>query len=83
MQSLIVTPTSLIYHWLAEFKRFDNNLTIRLVSGMREERRGVIAEIAADPTVDVVLTSYPLLRRDIELIRGSSSASRSWTRRSS
>ncbi len=70
MQSLIVTPTSLIYHWLAEFKRFDNNLTIRLISGMREERRGVIAEIAADPTVDVVLTSYPLLRRDIELIRG-------------
>ena len=31
MQSLIVTPTSLIYHWLAEFKRFDNNLTVRLV----------------------------------------------------
>jgi superfamily II DNA or RNA helicase len=69
-QSLIVTPTSLIYHWLAEFKRFDNNLTIRLVSGMREERRREIAEIAADPAVDVVLTSYPLLRRDIEMIRG-------------
>ena len=69
-QSLIVTPTSLIYHWLAEFKRFDNNLTIRLVSGMREERRREIADIAADPAVDVVLTSYPLLRRDIEMIRG-------------
>ncbi|MFH1879604.1 MAG: SNF2-related protein, partial [Bacillota bacterium] len=69
MQSLIVTPTSLIYHWLAEFKRFDNNLTIRLVSGMREERRRIIAETRADPSVDVVLTSYPLLRRDIELIR--------------
>ncbi len=69
MQSLIVTPTSLIYHWLAEFKRFDNDLTIRMVSGMREERRRMIAEIAADPAVDVVLTSYPLLRRDIELIR--------------
>ena len=70
MQSLIVTPTSLIYHWLAEFKRFDNNLTIRMVSGMREERRRMIAEAQADPNVDVVLTSYPLLRRDIEQIRG-------------
>ncbi|HPF88042.1 MAG TPA: SNF2-related protein, partial [Candidatus Limiplasma sp.] len=68
MQSLVVTPTSLIYHWLAEFKRFDDNLTIRLVTGMREERRRVIIEIADDSTVDVVLTSYPLLRRDIELI---------------
>ena len=69
MKSLIVTPTSLIYHWLAEFKRFDDNLTIRLVNGMREERRREIAAIQKDKTVDVVLTSYPLLRRDIELIR--------------
>ncbi len=70
MKSLVVTPTSLIYHWLAEFKRFDDNLTIRLVSGLREERHGVLTEIAADPSVDVVLTSYPLLRRDIEMVRG-------------
>ncbi|MBE0600199.1 MAG: SNF2 helicase associated domain-containing protein, partial [Firmicutes bacterium] len=68
-QNLIVTPTSLIYHWLAEFKRFDSDLTIRLVTGMREDRRRVLMEIAGDPTVDVVLTSYPLLRRDIELIK--------------
>ena len=68
-KSLIVTPTSLVYHWLAEFKRFDNDLTIRLVSGMREDRRRMLLEIADDPTVDVVLTSYPLLRRDIALIR--------------
>ncbi len=68
-QNIIVTPTSLIYHWLAEFKRFDSDLTIRLVTGMREDRRRVLSEIAGDPTVDVVLTSYPLLRRDIELVK--------------
>ena len=67
--NLIVTPTSLIYHWLAEFKRFDSNLTIRLVTGMREDRRKQLVEIAKDPSVDVVLTSYPLLRRDIELVK--------------
>ncbi len=69
MKSLIVTPTSLVYHWLAEFKRFDDSLTVRLISGVREERNRQIAEVKADPTVDVVLTSYPLLRRDIETIR--------------
>jgi superfamily II DNA or RNA helicase len=69
MKSLIVTPTSLVYHWLAEFKRFDESLTVRLVSGVREERRKQIDELRADPAVDVILTSYPLLRRDIDQIR--------------
>ncbi|HPJ02300.1 MAG TPA: SNF2-related protein [Candidatus Limiplasma sp.] len=68
-KNLIVTPTSLIYHWLAEFKRFDSDLTIRLVTGMREDRRRELMEIANDSSVDVVLTSYPLLRRDIELMK--------------
>ncbi len=68
-QNLIVTPTSLIYHWLAEFKRFDKNLTIRLVTGLREDRRKELQNIMGDRSVDVVLTSYPLLRRDIDLIK--------------
>jgi len=69
MMSVIVTPTSLVYHWLAEFKRFDDNLTVRIITGVREERRRQIEEAKADPSVDVLLTSYPLLRRDIENIR--------------
>ncbi len=68
-RSLIVTPTSLIYHWLAEFKRFDESLAVRVVSGHREERRQTIEAIQADEEVDVILTSYPLLRRDIDLLR--------------
>jgi len=69
MMSLIVTPTSLVYHWLAEFKRFDDSLTVRLITGVREERRRQIATLRDEPGVDVVLTSYPLLRRDIELLK--------------
>ncbi len=69
MKSLIVTPTSLVYHWLAEFKRFDESLTVRLVTGVREERRRQIEDIKADSAVDVILTSYPLLRRDIDILR--------------
>ncbi|MDD3410489.1 MAG: SNF2-related protein, partial [Eubacteriales bacterium] len=68
-KSIIVSPTSLIYHWLAELKRFDDQLTVRLVSGIREERQRAIEDIARDETVDVVLTSYPLLRRDIEQLK--------------
>ncbi len=69
MKSIIVTPTSLVYHWVAEFKRFDDSLTVRLVTGVREERRRQIEELRDDPGVDVILTSYPLLRRDIENLR--------------
>ncbi|NLV59587.1 MAG: DEAD/DEAH box helicase family protein [Clostridiales bacterium] len=68
-KSIIVTPTSLVYHWLAEFKRFDESLIVRLVGGQREERRQTIESIKADDQVDVILTSYPLLRRDIDLFR--------------
>jgi hypothetical protein len=69
MKSIIVTPTSLVYHWVAEFKRFDDSLTVRLVTGVREERRRQIEELRGDAGVDVILTSYPLLRRDIENLR--------------
>jgi len=63
--SLIVTPTSLIYHWLAECKHFDDALTVRLLDGGREERTREINEIMRSGGVDIILTSYPLLRRDI------------------
>ncbi|MBP3540877.1 MAG: DEAD/DEAH box helicase, partial [Clostridia bacterium] len=68
-KNIIVTPTSLTYHWLAELKRFDDSLTVRVITGHRAERRHTIQDIKNDPTVDVILTSYPLLRRDIEYLR--------------
>lgn len=68
-KSIIVTPTSLVYHWLAEFKRFDESLVVRLIGGQREERRQAVESAKADEEVDVILTSYPLLRRDIDLLR--------------
>ncbi len=68
-KNIIVTPTSLSYNWLAEFKRFDDSLTVRLISGMREDRRRMIDEIKQSSDIDVILISYPLLRRDIELLK--------------
>ena len=68
-KSIIVTPTSLTYHWLAEFKRFDDSMRVRVIVGPREERRRIIADIRQDDQVDIILTSYPLLRRDIDLLK--------------
>lgn len=65
-KSIIVTPTSLTYHWLAELKRFDDSLIVRVVTGQRDERRHAIRDLQQSNDVDVILTSYPLLRRDID-----------------
>ncbi|MDD3336631.1 MAG: DEAD/DEAH box helicase, partial [Eubacteriales bacterium] len=68
-KSIIVTPTSLTYHWLAELKRFDDSLIVRVITGQREERRHAIRDMKLAEDVDVVLTSYPLLRRDIQYLK--------------
>lgn len=36
------------------------------MTGQRDERRHTIADLKKDDSVDVILTSYPLLRRDVE-----------------
>ena len=69
MKSMIVTPTSLTYHWLAELKRFDETLVVRVITGARDERRQAIEAMKKEDDVDVILTSYPLLRRDIDHLR--------------
>ena len=64
--SLIVAPTSLTYHWLAEARRFAPELKVMLLTGpqaKREELMRGLADGTAD--CDAVITSYPLLRRDI------------------
>ncbi|MBE5778585.1 MAG: DEAD/DEAH box helicase [Clostridiales bacterium] len=68
-KSIIVTPTSLTYHWLAELKRFDDSLRVRVITGQRTDRRHAIADLKQDDSVDVILTSYPLLRRDIDYLK--------------
>lgn len=59
---LIVCPTSLVYNWLDEFENFSPQIRATVVSGNPQERQGMIAQIAY---FDVMITSYPLIRRDI------------------
>lgn len=60
---LIVCPSSLIYNWEAELNRFAPNLKATVISGNPEERHKQISEYK---DYNVLITSYPLIRRDIE-----------------
>ncbi|MEH7177020.1 DEAD/DEAH box helicase [Neobacillus vireti] len=59
---LIVCPSSLTYNWLSEIKKFAPVLRAVIVDGSREERQVKQKE---EGVADVVITSYPLLRKDI------------------
>lgn len=67
--SLIVTPTSLTYHWLSEARRFAPELKVLLMTGAQGRREELLQGLR-DGTADcdAVITSYPLLRRDIGLM---------------
>ena len=61
LPALIVCPTSLVRNWEAEAQRFTPELKTLVVSG--HDRQPLFAKI---PEVDVVITSYALLLRDLE-----------------
>ena len=62
-KSLIIAPTSLIYNWYSEFKKFAPDINIKLVNGDRLDREYILN----NNKYDVLITTYNLLRRDIEL----------------
>ncbi len=68
LPSIVVTPTSLCYNWQAELKRFAPGLSVVLLSGSQAARAAQIEEIRENGKADVVITSYPLIRRDISLL---------------
>lgn len=67
MRTLIVTPASLVYNWKREIEQFVPGLTLCVISGTVAERKEKIQNAAADESIDVWITSYDLLKRDIEL----------------
>ncbi|MDN4526015.1 DEAD/DEAH box helicase [Fictibacillus fluitans] len=60
--SLIVCPSSLTYNWLSECRTFAPELQVAVVDGSQQERSRI--QKSADGK-DVIITSYPLLRKDI------------------
>ncbi|MBT2656487.1 DEAD/DEAH box helicase [Bacillus sp. ISL-18] len=60
---LIVCPSSLSYNWLNEIMKFAPELQSVVVDGNQRERDKIQREAME---FDVLITSYPLLRRDIQ-----------------
>ena len=61
--SIVISPSSLALNWLNEARKFAPNLNVRVISGTANERKQLIENIAK---YDLVITSYDLLKRDIE-----------------
>ena len=58
-RSLVVAPTSVLHGWTREIDRFRPSLTVSLYHG---------AGRRLDPNAEVTITSYALLRQDIETL---------------
>ncbi len=61
--NLIIVPTSLVYNWEDEIKRFAPGLTTTIISGSKAHRTELIKTCSQ---YDVVITSYPLIRNDVD-----------------
>ncbi len=66
-RALIITPASLVFNWNSEFMRFAPNLPVKMVVGTAAERSEIIRLAESR---DVLITSYELLKRDLEQYEG-------------
>ncbi len=62
--SLVVCPASLLFNWRREVERFVPELKVLSIDGSDRSSRFPLI-----PQHDLVVTSYPLLRRDIDFYR--------------
>lgn len=64
---LVVCPTSVTYNWLSEFMKFTPNIEAIVIDGDRKMRQKARQESA-----DVIITSYTLLRKDLDWFKQQS-----------
>lgn len=67
MTHLVVCPASLVYNWEAEFAKFAPHIRVCLMLGGASERQMLLEHYME---YDVLVTSYDLLKRDIEYYEG-------------
>ena len=69
--SLVVCPASLVYNWEEEIRRFAPALKTVVMAGTLGARRKLFAQLDAGG-VDVCITSYDTLKRDVAYYQGKS-----------
>jgi len=62
--SLIVCPTSLLYNWKEELKKFNPKIKALVVDGIPGQRKKLLDKMN---DYHVIITSYTLLQKDVEL----------------
>ncbi|MDR1665231.1 MAG: SNF2 helicase associated domain-containing protein [Clostridiales bacterium] len=62
VRSLVVAPTSLLYNWEHEIRRFAPGLNTAVVTGLPDKRREILEYTEAD----VYITTYDTMKRDVE-----------------
>ena len=63
---LVVVPSSVIYNWRNECRKFAPDLKVAVISGLPEERAQIIEK---SQSADIWITSYGTVRQDIEKYR--------------
>ena len=64
--SIVVSPSSLSLNWKNEIEKFAPELNVKVVRGTATERKEIIENI---DKYDLVITSYDLLKRDIDIYK--------------
>ena len=64
--SIVITPSSIMLNWKSEAEKFAKKLKTTVIMGNLSERKEKIDQI---DKYDLVITSYDLLKRDIELYK--------------
>ncbi|MBP2057201.1 SNF2 family DNA or RNA helicase [Lactobacillus colini] len=67
LPSLIAVPASVVYNWESEIKKFAPSLKALVIDGTKQERIDRLSNIEG---VDVFITSYDSLKRDIKEYQG-------------
>jgi SNF2 family DNA or RNA helicase len=69
--SIVVCPTSLLYNWKEEIGKFNPKLKVVIVDGVPNQRKKMIDNIK---DIDVAITSYTLMQKDVELYKNTTFA---------
>lgn len=64
--SLVICPTSLVYNWKEEIRKFNPNLNTLVIDGSPNQRKKQLKNLS---DYDVIITSYNLLQKDIEIYK--------------
>lgn len=62
-QVLVVCPSSLLYNWQREIMKFAPTIQCLVLDGPKKDRLALQKDLE---NIDVIITSYPLVRQDIQ-----------------